>query len=113
MFIRLSGGESKMKKSIFLAATFFLPVFTFGQTAESAQSGLEVLSIPGEPPMLGIHWVRGFDPAGRLHQAHHGSSPLMTYHGGKIIPAAVTKNIFWGTSWAGYTGDKITGLDTW
>jgi hypothetical protein len=37
----------------------------------------------------------------------------MTYHGGKILPTAVTQNIFWGTSWAGYTGDKITGLDAW
>ncbi|HEY3349739.1 MAG TPA: hypothetical protein VGM13_08195 [Thermoanaerobaculia bacterium] len=40
-------------------------------------------------------------------------SANMTYHGGKIMPTAVTKNIFWGTSWAGYSGDKMTGLDTW
>ena len=40
-------------------------------------------------------------------------SPNMTYHGGKIMPTAITKNIFWGTSWATYSGDKITGLDAW
>ena len=34
----------------------------------------------------------------------------MTNHGGKIMPTAVTKAIFWGTSWSTYTGDKITGL---
>ena len=37
----------------------------------------------------------------------------MTYHGGKIMTTAVTKAIFWGTSWGSYTGDKITGMDTW
>ena len=36
----------------------------------------------------------------------------MTNHGGKIMPTAVTKAIFWGTSWGTYTGDKITGLDS-
>lgn len=42
-------------------------------------------------------------------------SANMTYHGGKIMPTAVTKSIFWGPSWANATfaGDKITGLDTW
>jgi hypothetical protein len=29
------------------------------------------------------------------------------------MTSAVTQSIFWGTSWAGYNGDKITGLDTW
>ena len=102
-----------MKKSVFLAAAVCMPVLAFGQVGPSGQSAPEDLSTTGGPPMLGIHWVRGFDPAGRLRQAHHGNNPLMTYHGGKIMPAAVTQNIFWGTSWAGYTGDKITGLDTW
>jgi hypothetical protein len=40
-------------------------------------------------------------------------SPNMTYHGGKIMPTAVTKAIFWGTSWGTYSGDKITGIDAW
>lgn len=39
----------------------------------------------------------------------------MTYHGGKIMPTAVTQSIFWGTSWASgsFTGDKISGMDQW
>jgi hypothetical protein len=42
-------------------------------------------------------------------------SPNMTYHGGKIMPTAVSKAIFWGPSWANssFAGDKITGLDSW
>jgi len=104
-----------MKKSVFLAAAVCLPLLAFGQASSSAQSVPEDLSTTGDPPMLGIHWIRGFEPAARLREAHHGGggSALMTYHGGKILPTAVTKNIFWGTSWGSYTGDKITGLETW
>ena len=103
-----------MKKSLFVAAVC-LPVLAFGQATESSQAAPQDLSGTGGPPMLGIHWTRGFEPAARLHEARPGGggSPLMTYHGGKILPDVVTKNIFWGTSWTSYKGDKITGLDTW
>ena len=37
----------------------------------------------------------------------------MTYHGGVIMTTANTEAIFWGTSWGSYSGDKITGMDTW
>ena len=37
----------------------------------------------------------------------------MTYHGGVIMPTANVTAIFWGTSWANYTGDKISGMDSW
>jgi hypothetical protein len=68
--------------------------------------------------MLGIHWAHGFEPAARAHEADlqtpaRTRSPLMTYHGGKIMPTAKTEAIFWGTSWATYSGDKITGMDSW
>ncbi len=68
--------------------------------------------------MLGIHWAHGFDPFARAHEAHGhggGGSALMTYHGGKIMTTAITKNIFWGTSWNPdpRVSDKITGLDSW
>jgi len=36
----------------------------------------------------------------------------MTYHGGVIMPTVNTHAIFWGTSWGTYTGDKITGIDS-
>jgi hypothetical protein len=41
-----------------------------------------------------------------------GGSPLMTSHGGAILVTNKTEAIFWGTSWASYTGDKISGLDS-
>ncbi|MES2299811.1 MAG: hypothetical protein V4582_22420 [Pseudomonadota bacterium] len=43
------------------------------------------------------------------------TSPLMTYHGGKIMPTAITQVILWGPSWsnATFAADKITGLDSW
>ena len=61
-----------------------------------------------EPPMLGAHVTRD------AHKPGGGtSSPDMTFHQGAIMTNAVTQTIFWGTSWANYSGDKISGLDTW
>lgn len=37
----------------------------------------------------------------------------MTNHGGVVMPTAATQPIFWGTSWAGDTTDKIPGIDSW
>lgn len=74
------------------------------------------------PPMLGLHWSRDFDPGSRASseasdeahtQGRPQKSPDMTYHGGKILTTAVTEAIFWGTSWASSPGDKITGMDAW
>lgn len=69
------------------------------------------------PPMLGIHWARGFEPNARAAQdakaARPRSNPDMINHGGVIMPSVNAQPIFWGTSWAGYKGDKITGMDSW
>lgn len=61
------------------------------------------------PPMLGIVRPRDWKPA----VAPAATAGNMTYHGGKIMPTVTSKAIFWGTSWATYTGDVITGLDSW
>ncbi len=113
-----------MRKTLLLAFAC-LPVFAFAQADSQNQStapkpvvghdGTEYLSVPHGPPMLGISWARGFEP----NASSNRPSPLarrsanMTYHGGKIMPYTVSKTIFWGTSWGSYTGDKITGMDTW
>ncbi len=114
-----------MKEAILLACAC-LPVFAFGQAPMqtqttpaglSAQSATQDLSDRNEPPMLGIHWARGFESSFRMReaatQARATRTPNMTYHGGKIMPYANTEAIFWGTSWANYSGDKITGMDAW
>ena len=94
-------------------------------SAAFAQSGNETPTQPDkmpiqdlnrndEPPMLGLHWSQGFEPNARQAQSRlRTSGALMVYHGGKIMPTAVTQAIFWGTSWGSYSGDKITGIDSW
>ena len=74
-----------------------------------------------EPPKLGLHWSRDFDPNPRASDDAKNEAQTrqrtrnanMTYHGGKIMPTSVTGAIFWGTSWGSYSGDKITGMDKW
>ena len=58
------------------------------------------------------HYDRG-ESAVRAARRGGGSSPNMTFHGGKIMPTSITEAIFWGTSWGSAPGDKITGLDSW
>jgi hypothetical protein len=104
----------KMKtKLLFLSVILSLGLFSFGQDADSeARQDLSALSGQHNPPMLGIHWARGFDPFAR---AGKGNNPNMTYHGGVIMPSTVSQAIFWGPSWTNptFVGDKITGLDNW
>jgi hypothetical protein len=59
-----------------------------------------------EPPAF-VHWAKDYAKFLRPNGAN------MTWHNGQIMPTASTAVIFWGTSWATYSGDKITGLDSW
>jgi len=83
-------------------------VLAQGFQASRHDPNVEDLNNDAAPPLLGVHWARDFAPVrpARL-------SANMTYHGGKIMPTAISKAIFWGTSWGTYSGDKITGLDSW
>ena len=83
-------------------------------------------SLAGSVPAAGAEPVPGHVVAGPprgLVMPHPGASssatarrrsPLMTYHGGEILPTATTTAIFWGPSWSNssFVGDKITGLDS-
>jgi hypothetical protein len=107
-----------MRNRCFLLVVIFcLAAICLGQDDDSSAANREDLSsLTGthEPPMLGIHWARGFSPFGRVsHPARGGNSPNMTYHGGVIMTSTVSEAIFWGPSWASYSGDKETGLDSW
>lgn len=86
----------------------------YGQATSNAPA--ENLNQQNDPPMLGLHWARGFEPNARVShdaRAARTRSANMIYHGGKIMPTAKTEAIFWGTSWGSYSGDKITGMDSW
>lgn len=78
-------------------------------TAASPAAGGSQLATSAGP-------ARGLVPARIAGQARsakpRSSSPLMTYHGGVIMPTADVYPIFWGTSWPGYSGDKISGIDS-
>ncbi len=67
------------------------------------------------PQQLGPFWTRDEHARREATAKARRSSPLMTNHGGKVMPTYVAKAIFWGPSWANATfaGDKITGLDSW
>ena len=104
----------------FLALLVISSSFSVAQNNGAATQDLSTLRGNGEPPMLGIHWARGFNPNARVdeaasHQAGPRKNVNMTYHGGKIMPTAVTKAIYWGQSWSNssFIGDKISGLDSW
>lgn len=115
------------KKSLYVAAFACFSVLNAGQ-ADSQElnpntpwlsrtpTTAQDVSERNEPPRLGIHWARDFEPSFRSREATRqgrGSSALMVNHGGKIMPYAVTEAIFWGPTWATNPGDKITGMDTW
>jgi hypothetical protein len=103
-----------MKTKCFILLACLLSGATcFAQTGDATTASREDLTkIIGqhEPPMLGIHWARGFSPFVR---AARGNNPDMTYHGGVIMRSTVSEAIFWGSTWASYSGDKMTGLDSW
>src|SRR5947208_13506752 len=62
-----------------------------------------------DPPMSGIHWARGQQPAARP-----SSTPNLLYHGGPVLHGTTVEPIFWGAKWTNSTfaGDKINGLQT-
>ncbi|GAC1394388.1 MAG: hypothetical protein NVSMB47_03230 [Polyangiales bacterium] len=77
---------------------------TDGNVASEQQAATGELGLHGAPEHLQLQ--KDASSGGST------SSPLMTAHGGIVLTTNKTQAIFWGTSWASYTGDKITGLDS-
>src|SRR5580765_1420064 len=107
-----------LKQCLVLLAVVSLGVMCFAQVNDSASNNpqdLSALSVQHEPPMLGIHWARDFNPFARAAAPARGNSPDMTYHGGVIMTSTISEAIYWGPKWANssFVGDKITGLDSW
>jgi hypothetical protein len=107
-----------MKKWLLLSLLVCSTIVCGQVSSSSPRQDLSALNGQHQPPMLGIHWARGFDPFARANEAQSGPfarkrrTVNMTYHGGKIMPTADSKAIFWGPGW-NTPGDKITGLDSW
>ncbi|MES2149486.1 MAG: hypothetical protein V4508_06795 [Pseudomonadota bacterium] len=82
-----------------------------GDSTHPHDRDIQDLNGRAEPPMLGIHWARNAANS----RAGGPNNPLMSNHGGKIMPTSMTRAIFWGPSWSNsaFVGDKITGLETW
>jgi hypothetical protein len=102
----------KLKLALFTAV---LALAACGpQTADDATSQsadqLEPSTGHGQPDsaMLGIHWARGEAKAAKSG----GTSADMTWHNGDVETSTAVVSIFWGTSWASYSGDKISGIDS-
>jgi hypothetical protein len=82
-------------------------------SSDPGEEGVDPTVESVDPPagVSGVSWTREVSAKRASERAKPTAN--MTYHGGKIMATAVTKNIFWGTSWGTYSGDKQTGLDTW
>ena len=90
-----------MRRLSLLVMVFsFSTLLAFGQVDSSTAAA---------PPILGITWARGVNPG--ISPARRSAN--MTYHGGKIMPTASITAVFWGTSWGSYTGDKMSGMDSY
>src|ERR1700724_3636809 len=101
-----------MKKYLVLAATLCVSVSAFGQSPKDQESESEDISdLKTTVAPLEFFWIRGFNPAPRIDAAARNRSPLMSFHGGKIMPTAFSKMVLWGTSWTA-TDPKISGLDS-
>jgi len=67
------------KQLLLLVAVLCFAGMCLGQDADSSATNRQDLSsITGthEPPMLGIHWARGFNPFARVGNAPKGTIPI-------------------------------------
>jgi hypothetical protein len=62
-----------------------------------------------EPPIAGIHWARGQQPAARPTK-----SPNLIYHGGAVMHGTFVEPIFWGVKWSdpNFASDKIGAMQS-
>jgi hypothetical protein len=61
---------------------------------------------------LGLHGAPEHVFNMKANHGNVGPAAPLTFHGGTVLASNKTEAIFWGTSWATYTGDKVTGLDS-
>ena len=66
------------------------------------------VSVDGMPVLLPAKGAVGHQRT----QSSRTKTANMSFHGGNIITSPTITSVFWGTTWAGYSGDKETGIDT-
>ena len=89
-----------------------------GQNGQGGDSQGQNSQGDQEKPVPGaeVFWAKGQRPAKAQYSS--SSSTNLRWWGGTIMPTVQTQAIFWGPNWsdatsdATFTGDKITGLDT-
>lgn len=76
--------------------------------AQSAGAQSQQGKSPNRPdPPMRPHFAKG-----SLHIPGTGGNPDLSWQKGPVLPGTAVKAIFWGTSWATDTSDKIGGLDS-
>lgn len=102
--------ERQLSEAYFLYAADHNGVAT--QTGEKLMAYVDRNSIFPCPAhfLAGANFTRAKDGGGIQPAVVYGD---MTWHSGAIMTSAATAAIFWGSSWPGYSGDKISGMDSW
>jgi hypothetical protein len=69
----------------------------------------------GGPPSIAAGPAFGFVPSRNAnHQKPRGRLQLLSWHNGPVMHSTTVVPVFWGSNWdsTSFTGDKISGLDT-
>src|SRR5213080_4768580 len=80
----------------------------------SLAAAAATVALADPPPALFAGGQNGIVFAHGAHgNPHGGRSRELVFHGGPVMAsgAAVT-SIFWGSTWSSYSGDKISGIDS-
>jgi hypothetical protein len=98
-----------MKRSLF-AAVSAVALFALAAVVATAVAA-------GSPPSIAAGPAFGFVPSQNANHAgggHGGHVSLLLWNGGPVMHSTTVIPVFWGSKWSdsAFTGDKVTGLDT-
>lgn len=100
---RIGGGWARLRVPAVGAAALLAVALLAGAASGARTDARPPVLIAGNPS--GIVFARGSRP-------QSGTTNLI-YHGGAVMTAPASAiAIFWGSSWLSYSGDKISGMDT-
>ncbi len=97
-----------------VAALASAPIFA----ADKSDKPLARETMDAQEPPAAVDAVKGNNGNGNGNgngnagTAGASSIPNLTWHFGPILPRVTTRPIFWGTSWATYSGDMISGINS-